>query len=106
MNKLTDKVLAFLKRGIEKTMWSYDRYTNSEMEEDEKKEKRDFAKHHAACKQAISHLESLLKLYEKNMAPENHKENQGEDKNSGTGNNLRSMMDEACKRIKNDNQKC
>jgi len=95
MDIITNKVLSFLKSGIEKTMRSYDRYTNSEIKEDEEP---DFAKHHAACKQAISHLESLLKLYEQNLM----RKDENEDKKSDTGKNLQSLIDDACHRIKND----
>lgn len=94
---MTNKVISFLKSGIEKTMRSYDQYTNSKVENDEN---TDFAKHHAACKQAISHLESLLKLYEKNIIDQTIVE----DKNSNPGKNLQSLIDEACKRIKNDSK--
>lgn len=98
MTNFTNKVLVFLKNGIEKTMRSYDRFTSCENEEEDN---FDFQKHHMACKQAIVHLESLLKLYERNMALDHT----GEDKKSDTGKNLQSMIDEACLRINNDNKK-
>ncbi len=98
MTNFTNKVLIFLKNGMEKTMQSYDHFTN-----DENKESKDFdfQKHHMACKQAIVHLESLLKLYERNMTLDHD----DEDKKSDTGKNLQSLIDEACLRIKNDNKK-
>lgn len=98
MTNFTNKVLIFLKNGMEKTMRSYDRFTNDENEEEDN---FDFQKHHTACKQAIVHLESLLKLYERNMALD-HEAN---DKKSDEGKNLQSLIDEACVRIKNDNKK-
>jgi len=97
MDILNSKVLSFLRSGIEKTMRSYDRYTNAETDEENDP---DFAKHHTACKHAISHLESLLKLYEKNIMGEGVEA----DKKSETGKNLQSMIDDACHRIKNDNK--
>lgn len=98
MTNFTEKILTFLKTSIEKSMKSYDRFTNSDNEE---KEGFDFQKHHMACKQGISHLESLLKLYEKNLTLYQD----SDDKKSDTGKNLQSMINEACMRIKKDNEK-
>lgn len=98
MDIFNSKILSFLRTGIEKTMRSYDRHTNAEIEDENHP---DFAKHHTACKQAVTHLELLLKIYEKNLALQ---KDEG-DKKSTKGKNMHSLIEEACIRIKEDNDK-
>lgn len=93
MDKITEKVVSFLQDGMEKTMRSYEEFTDLEKD---KSKSEEFQKYHMACKQAVSHLESLLALYSKNKLVENEKDYTQKD--------IKSLVDEACIRIQNDNK--
>lgn len=84
---ILEKLVCFLEQAITETIDSYRNFICLS----KKDEKKDFLKHHTAAMKAISHLESLLAIKQKVEAEIS--------KNPDEGQNVKSLISEACQRI-------
>lgn len=62
-SKMSDRAAVFLGEALDRTVKSYEDYTQKVIED------KNFKTHHDACKAALSHIEMLLKLTKMSETP-------------------------------------
>ncbi len=70
---LHQQIITFLPSAIKHVIQTYNDFVNQEMS----LEAKDFSNHHSACKAAITHLESLLKVLKNTSVEEEGKTDSG-----------------------------